>query len=618
MNQEDAQRFRDNVKLAMQVRPGLFDSCEALLGLADRLRIDREGERILCVRALEEGGEQTLYESACESLCKKQQAALQNNLEQGVRFQVIAGLGIGHVMESAHSLLQQYPRGAMALFETDWMRWAGLFALFDVREWLSQERLYLFAGENAPQNLVEFITQEYVYLLPTSQFAYVLGHLPRREDEAQFYMQKARQTAESIEQARQSFDQSLNTFLTAMKEPPQVFRTVWSCVSREAYIHFPLARAFMEGWEKQGFRSQLEPFDHQFTTNFRIVGHLVESRPDVFFSINTWPVEMLLDLGFQKETVESMPHPRVGWLVDDTRLYEDEFSPAPLTSWDFIFCIDRTYMETIRHPAQQVYFLPPASQFEKPGDYREEFAAPISYVGSLPDVMESLQRLPAGVRDLIERVERARQGEYRVSFVEHWRRLEAKDEERLLGVAREFCATTHKGFTNERAMLEYFLYNCATFLKRKRIVEALLPLGLKVFGPQAWLDWLPEEYKERYGGFVASRELADCYASAKISLNIHSHQCPTCLNPRDFDAAMAGSVVLGDWVEDMERDLFCPGKEIYAFHHEEEAVEKAQWLLHDEDQLDASQERVRRRILKEHLYEHRVQRVLEKIKASKG
>ena len=41
-------------------------------------------------------------------------------------------------------------------------------------------------------------------------------------------------------------------------------------------------------------------------------------------------------------------------------------------------------------------------------------------------------------------------------------------------------------------------------------------------------------------------DLADAYASADVCLNIHSIQCPTCLNPRDFDVLMATGCLLSD------------------------------------------------------------------------
>ena len=166
-----------------------------------------------------------------------------------------------------------------------------------------------------------------------------------------------------------------------------------------------------------------------------------------------------------------------------------------------------------------------------------------------------------------------------------------------------------------RAMLEYFLYNTSTFFKRREIVSALLPLGLFVYGPEAWKDVLPMKYRMNYRGFVSWNDLADVYASSRINLNIHSHQCPTCLNVRDFDVPMAGGLVLGDWVEDMERGFLKPGEEIHAFNSLADAVEKASWLLDNPDDALAAAQKGQQRVMKEHTCTHRVRRIMEIITA---
>jgi spore maturation protein CgeB len=171
--------------------------------------------------------------------------------------------------------------------------------------------------------------------------------------------------------------------------------------------------------------------------------------------------------------------------------------------------------------------------------------------------------------------------------------------------------TTQKGFDRQDAMLDYFIYNAVTFYKRKKIIDALLPYGLKVFGPESWKESLPEKYKDRYGGFISYHDLCDVYRSAQLNVNIHSHQCPTCLNPRDFDVPMAGSVVLGDYVDDADRGYFVPGEEMLVFRSQEEMIHQVETALADPARLETMAEKAHQRVVNEHTYAHRAKTILQ-------
>ncbi len=595
-------------------RPPLYEQLKSLPQFAHAVRIAIQDNHLSGIRIVKAEKEKILLPTESgKQMIQAQSRGIQDLFQKGSRFVVLSGLGAGHALLNAHPLLDDYSHTAIGVFEPDLYSWAAFFALFKAQDIIAQDRIALFAGPNARTELADSISREYIFLLPMHEIQYFLGALPVNPRIAQYYVNEAKTVADSVQQHVHSFEETITTFTEHMSRPlNSPPKSVWSCTHRESYIHFPIAEAFLAGFAELGWDTHLEPYDSSFTSPFKIVGHLMETCPDFFLFINTLPTALLEDIGLTRDTVEAIQRPRATLLVDDTTLYEDADNPFYLSEQDWVFTIERSYLSWIQQRTRHTAFLPVATMFDKAGTVREEFAAEISYVGSLPAVGSFLYTLPKTCIEILERVENMRNRDYSHSFRSHLQTMEIGQKQRqyITHAARSFCQTTQKGLTHPDSILEYFLYNTATYLKRKRIVESLLPLGLKVFGPDSWKDVLPPQYRDRYGGFVSRDALADCYASAKLSLNIHSHQCPTCLNPRDFDVPMAGGVVIGDWVEDAERGLLEPGKEMLVYQSIDELNETVRQSLADLDLLESIRRQGQERVQNEHRYVHRARQLL--------
>ncbi len=605
-------KLNSNLAWLSQLRPQLHQILSHATFLTSSVEIQQTEDQPLGVR-LKAPDEKTeiVFPLNSSHLIQSQFNTIQSNFQKGVRFQIISGIGAGHALINSKRLLNHYHQAAIAVIEPDLRKWVVMLSLCEMKALWENEKIFLFAGPDAEQQFVDFLNDEYVYLLPGSQISYVLGSLSSSSKEKNQYIQLAKSIASQIEQKSNTFDIKTQEWLDKMATPSTTkIESVWSCVARAAYIHYPLAQAFINGFKQAGLEASLDPFDDAFTTNFKIVGHLIESKPGLIFTINTLPAELLQDIGFDPDVIKTFQHPRVCWMVDNTTLYEDTEEKWFTTEQDWIFYAERTYQSWIAKRSSNTAFLPPATMFDKPGQHIERFRSPISYVGSLPHVAPYLHH---SVVELLQIVEKERQRDYTQSFSEHLSNLlpSSSQWQALQHSAHAFCATTQKGFKTSAAELEYFLYNCATYFKRKQIVLSLLPIGLRVFGHDAWLNELPPVYRDRYGGFIQRHELADCYASADICLNIHSHQCPTCLNTRDFDVPMAGSVVLGDWVADAGSGLLSPDEEFVLFHHEQDAVDIANDLLNDQDRLESLRTNGHNRVKREHTYQQRAKEVLD-------
>ncbi|MBD3267204.1 glycosyltransferase [bacterium] len=608
------QQLRQNLDELKQHMPMFYQAIPDFERYAKTLYIQEENGFFYGVCAKQVDGDCILFPlRQHETLLQDQRRTIQNAVLQGGSCLMISGIGVGHAVQMAFELLSTSPRAVVIAWEENPYAWAAFLALFDLRAMIKSRRVFLFGGPTWEADLLEFIEQHYLYLLKNTEIKYVLGALPTDTHPVEPYVQQAKSIARQYQELVPAFDHATTQFLSQMQKPvgsrPQ---SIWCCGNPHSYIHYPIAQAFLRGFEQAGLDTSLASFERPIPHQCKVIGSLISTRPDLLLSINTWPGPLLEDIGLSKNAANSVKHPRLCWIVDNTTLYESEKETFPIQKMDWYFCIDRTYLTWLTPQTEQAHFLPAATMLDGRGTYREEFAAPISYVGSLPDIDPYLQKCSASLREMLQKVESVSPFEPCMAFTDKLELFQPKKDEReqLQQAAEAFCQTTQKGFTQPQAMLEYFLYTVVTYFKRKRIVTALLPLGLKVFGPDSWRRELPGAYQDRFGGFVSHNDLPDVYRSADLSLNIHSHQCPTCLNPRDFDVPMAGGLVLGDYVEDVERGFFKPGEEILFFTSEEEMIELAQTHLADRDRLNGMKEKAHERVRQEHTYFHRAETIL--------
>lgn len=605
-------QLRKNISILRQHAPPLNRSLGDLGPMAASIEISETDQGIQGVRSTTQPIELFPLDHGA-ALAAQQRVALENILLSGARMLIVSGLGAGHAAVECKRLLDRYPSAGFLIWEPNRACWAAFLALVDLESWPVQRSIYLFHEPEA-NDLVEAIRQHGFDLMPSDQTAYLLGTISTNEEYKRKYLQAAQRIAHRIQQLRAGSSETIEAFQSDMSRRLSTApRSIWSCAHRDSYIHFPLAQSFLRGFEQLGFNTRLASYHDAFGANLTALGSLFHHRPDLLFSINLRPSCLLESLGLAKSTIGSLRRHQFCWLVDDTTLHQDPNFDSELSEFDWIFCIDRSYVPRVQAFTRRVAFLPPAAMFSEPGTPRVEYRSHLTYVGSLPAVPPNLRAMSSVCRTLIEKTADRKSRRYDLSFRDCLHELEpaAGQLAEINAQANAFHAATTKQFTDSTVVLEYFLYNCATFLKRKQYVEALLPLGLRVFGPESWLDILPLGYRDRYGGFLTSRDLADCYASATLCLNLHSHQCPTCLNPRDFDVPMAGSVVLGDWVADHDRGLLVPGRETLVFRDSEEALWIADYYLQNIGEWNEVREAGRRRVMRDHTYTRRARAVLD-------
>ena len=153
---------------------------------------------------------------------------------------------------------------------------------------------------------------------------------------------------------------------------------------------------------------------------------------------------------------------------------------------------------------------------------------------------------------------------------------------------------------------------------RVRIFSRLVERGfrLRIWGT-SWPRQGPLAPLVAEGGRrLSSREVVKVYNACAVVVNLHSSPEPTdgvasqdFVNPRTLEVPACGGFQLVDRVRGLE-DLLRPGREVAVFTREEELVEMARHYLAHPDQRRRIAAAGYRRVLAEHTYYHRMERLL--------
>jgi spore maturation protein CgeB len=147
-------------------------------------------------------------------------------------------------------------------------------------------------------------------------------------------------------------------------------------------------------------------------------------------------------------------------------------------------------------------------------------------------------------------------------------------------------------------------------IKRKRTIAGLLDLGIEIFGD-------PEGWKRLFGADIATHPninyrtgLCETYRRICVNVNITSCQMPSSLNQRVFDIPLSGSFVISDNQKDL-LEFFDRDTELAIFETIGDLRDKARFYLTHETNRNKIVDAAQKRIKREHLYVHRVRRIIE-------
>jgi spore maturation protein CgeB len=165
------------------------------------------------------------------------------------------------------------------------------------------------------------------------------------------------------------------------------------------------------------------------------------------------------------------------------------------------------------------------------------------------------------------------------------------------------------GDTKDEAWFASYCIHLASAEKRRLCLEHLLPLGLCFAGDSsAW--------KKIFGNNIKTLPdidyragLCSHYSSGNIHINITSCQMPHAVNQRVFDIPLCERFVISDDQSDLF-ELF-PKEAVCAASTPEEYAELAKFHLQNPNAKNSIIQKAREHILNEHLYKHRIKRLLK-------
>jgi len=338
-----------------------------------------------------------------------------------------------------------------------------------------------------------------------------------------------------------------------------------------------------------------------------ILGHVAQARPDFLLSVN--------HLGFDEkgkltELLEALRLPYAVWYVDSPTFIVKNFR-GNVSPYCVMFIWDRSYLESMmQFGFQKIHFLPLAtdpSVFRRmrKGKIPPCFRGAVSFVGnSMVEAVEDwASRFPHdSTTEAISRLAISIQMENHQLPMEEILETITRDH----GLQAEFKDPIHH--LNFQAALVWK----ATLEYRKNLVNSLEPFDMRVYGDNGWSRILNGRVKisppvDYY------RDLPMVFNGTDVNLNATSFQMNLAVNQRVFDAAACGAVLVTDNQPDME-ELFDPAREAIRYENVAQAREEvAYYLKHQQDRRRIA-ERARRRVLAEHTYVHRLQRMVTLIR----
>ncbi len=342
----------------------------------------------------------------------------------------------------------------------------------------------------------------------------------------------------------------------------------------------------IRGFEKSGHKVYTISPGDEFIK--RLLTLLVEVKPDFLMSVN--------HLGFDEEgkltqLLSELNIPFAIWYVDSpTYVLKDD--PRNVSDHCSLFCWDSCYLDRMEKMGYvSPLHLPLATD---PDVFRPLNRSVGSQENSLSFVGNSMKFATESFRDRVSSTAYQKLRKSAVARQLESRQLPMGEILRQLGVpAGDKSLDLEASFVWE-ATKEY----------RLRLVEALLPLGMTVYGDEGWHEFLSDSRCIR-PSVDYYEELPRLFNNTNVNFNATSLQMKRAVNQRVFDVAACGAFLLTDRMPDMEV-FFDIGTEAVCYETVEEAVELARYYLNNAAEREKVALAARKRVQAEHTYTQRM------------
>ncbi|MBW1740045.1 MAG: tetratricopeptide repeat protein [Deltaproteobacteria bacterium] len=143
---------------------------------------------------------------------------------------------------------------------------------------------------------------------------------------------------------------------------------------------------------------------------------------------------------------------------------------------------------------------------------------------------------------------------------------------------------------------------------RAAVIKELLGFNLKVCGDEDWLSIIAASSLVRPVPYFG--DLVKIYNASKINLNISRVQLKSTVNQRVFDVPACKAFLITDWREELSR-YFEIGKEVVCYRDPDELKALIGYYLEHSTEREKIAEAGYTRVISEHTYGHRIQRIVD-------
>jgi spore maturation protein CgeB len=330
---------------------------------------------------------------------------------------------------------------------------------------------------------------------------------------------------------------------------------------------------------------------------------IVNFKPDFLLTVNHLGLD---EEGRISDFLKSIKMPVASWYVDSPNLIVKAFDKN-VSQYMALFMWDRSYINDMKSMGfESVEYLPLATDEKifrplKSKKHKKKlggYLCDVSFVGNsmVEPVEEWMGKVNENVRPVVERVS--------TEFVRTGNIMEIlRDDERkaINGLSAK-----------EKMDFEAAVIWKATLHYRLGCIKELKNQRLRIYGDERWSSLLDStvDFRRPLNYY---KDLPLLYNACKINFNATSLQMKEAVNQRVFDVPSCGAFLLTDYQESL-MDLFDPGSEVVTYKNKEEIPELVKYYLENQSDRDRIVERARSRVLNEHTYKHRLEKMIDIMK----
>lgn len=329
----------------------------------------------------------------------------------------------------------------------------------------------------------------------------------------------------------------------------------------------------------------------------QVLDRATSFHPDALLTLNNMGLDQR---GAIMQALSDVGLPVIVWYVDNYRFTGPYFT-GPGPELTIVFCSDRSHVPLLGEAGfAHAFYLPLAAGAgygALPVDGSYDFLRDkVSYVGGTFTKMVDHFHDKSHERAYLD---------WKPDFPAQ------KEAHGRLDLDRTF-APYRQRFLDLESFYHFMAYVVFRETRRYRVgrLTSLLDQPLAVFGIDDWKNYLPPEVVHKPVAYF--KETPSVYRSSAVTLSLATFQQETALNQRLFDVPLCNGFVLSDWQESLV-EHFEPEQEVITFHSDEELKDKVRYYLSHPSAREQVSRKARDRVLAEHLMEHRVARMLERI-----